>query len=222
MTQPQSDPATDVGAALARLAEQAVAFQRQIEHLERSTENRAAALEQHVEARVAGLDELTSSRFVTYRTLIDSQAEKVALALDATERANVVLGTTTEKAITKAEIANDKRFDAVNEFRSQLADQARTFMPRTEAVQLADAATARIREIGDRLPALVTRTEVTALFDRHSEQIRDMADRMNRSEGRGQGAKDNSGKLYLALGLAVAVISVVVAVANILSRNGAG
>lgn len=38
-----------------------------------------------------------------------------------------------EKAVTKAENASEKRFDAVNEFRAQLADQAATFMPRSEA-----------------------------------------------------------------------------------------
>ena len=38
-----------------------------------------------------------------------------------------------EKAVTKAETASEKRFDAVNEFRAQLADQAQTFIPRAEA-----------------------------------------------------------------------------------------
>lgn len=38
-----------------------------------------------------------------------------------------------EKAVTKAELAADKRFEAVNEFRAQLADQAATLMARTEA-----------------------------------------------------------------------------------------
>lgn len=37
-----------------------------------------------------------------------------------------------ELAINKAETATEKRFDAVNEFRQTLADQQRTFMPRTE------------------------------------------------------------------------------------------
>jgi len=37
-----------------------------------------------------------------------------------------------DKAITKAETAMDKRFDSVNEFRAQLSDQQRTFIPRME------------------------------------------------------------------------------------------
>lgn len=74
--------------------------------------------------RVDGLDRLTDAKFVTFQTLVDSQADKVGLALDAAK-----------EAITKAETATEKRFDSVNEFRQTLSDQTRTFMPRTEAEQ---------------------------------------------------------------------------------------
>ena len=43
-----------------------------------------------------------------------------------------------DKAITKAETANEKRFDGVNEFRLQLKDQASTFITRTEHDALLD------------------------------------------------------------------------------------
>ena len=39
-----------------------------------------------------------------------------------------------DKAVTKAEIATEKRFEGVNEFRSTLADQAARLMPREEAM----------------------------------------------------------------------------------------
>jgi len=46
--------------------------------------------------------------------------------------------TSAKEAVAKAENATEKRFDAVNEFRAQLADQARDFMPRKEAeIQIA-------------------------------------------------------------------------------------
>lgn len=51
-----------------------------------------------------------------------AQDEKTALALSAAE-----------KAISKAEAATEKRFDAVNEFRGTLSDQAATLLPRAEA-----------------------------------------------------------------------------------------
>jgi predicted transcriptional regulator len=37
-----------------------------------------------------------------------------------------------EKAIQKAETATEKRFESVNEFRSVLSDQTRSFLPREE------------------------------------------------------------------------------------------
>lgn len=85
--------------------------------------------------RVDGLDRLTDAKFVTLRTLMDSQAEKVALALAASE-----------KAVSKAETANEKRFEGVNEFRAQLSDQANTFIPRAEARALLDAISSRLDE----------------------------------------------------------------------------
>lgn len=38
-----------------------------------------------------------------------------------------------KEAVTKAEIASEKRFEGVNEFRNALGDQQRTLMPRAES-----------------------------------------------------------------------------------------
>ena len=38
-----------------------------------------------------------------------------------------------DRAVSKAEISTEKRFEGVNEFRAQLGDQQRTLMPRSEA-----------------------------------------------------------------------------------------
>lgn len=176
MTQPQQDPAVDVGAALARLAENVVGIHRRIDNLEK-----------HLTMMIRSERDLTDAKFVTYQTLISSQADKVALALTASE-----------KAIGKAEIATEKRFDAVNEFRAQLADQARTFMPRNEALQLADQATSRIREVADRT----------------GDQIRELREWRNRTEGAGQGTKDNRVAIFTSITAAVGVLSVIIIVAN--------
>lgn len=80
-----------------------------------------------IDQRIAGLDRVTDAKFVTLETLMNSQAEKVALALNAAD-----------KAVTKAEIAAEKRFEGVNEFRATLSDQAMLLMPRTEVVALVD------------------------------------------------------------------------------------
>jgi hypothetical protein len=65
-----------------------------------------------------------------------------------------------KEAVTKAEIAADKRFDAVNEFRGQLADQTNTFM---------------------------TRTEYTVQHKSLADQVAALTDRINRTEGKSAG-----------------------------------
>jgi tetrahydromethanopterin S-methyltransferase subunit G len=55
-----------------------------------------------------------------------------------------------QEAISKAEIANEKRFASVNEFRAQLGDQARTFMPRAEVEVILKSLDARIDKIEGR------------------------------------------------------------------------
>lgn len=72
-------------------------------------------LREHLVALMAEQDKRNRQRF-------DAQESAVAAALTAADR-----------AVAKAEVAAEKRFDSVNEFRAQLADQAATFMPRAES-----------------------------------------------------------------------------------------
>ena len=65
----------------------------------------------------------------TYAEQVEQVRREVKAALAASD-----------KAITKQELAAEKRFESVNEFRAQLADQSNTFMPR----EVADATFAAI------------------------------------------------------------------------------
>ncbi len=89
-----------------------------------------------------------------------------------------------EKAINKAEIATERRFESVNEFRASLSDQAANFITRSES----EAATAR-----------------------NSERIQELMDRINRSEGRGAGV--GVGWAYLAAGIGVIALVITVILA---------
>jgi hypothetical protein len=80
------------------------------------TENLTARMAR-VEEQIDAFAVLMDARFVTHRTLLDSNAAQVSIALEAAD-----------KAILKAEAATEKRFDGVNEFRAQLAEQARSFV----------------------------------------------------------------------------------------------
>jgi hypothetical protein len=80
----------------------------------------------------------------------------------------------TEKAITKAEIATERRFEGVNEFRKTLSDQTNTF---------------------------VARAEIEANQERIRERIQDLTDRINKGEGRDSGFHAGWGYLIAFIGV---------------------
>src|SRR6186713_1573425 len=77
----------------------------------------------------------------------DAQDKAVLSALSAQGKAVDAALAAADRAVAKAEAAAEKRFESQNEFRGTLTDQARTFMPRTEAEQSTGA-------INDKLNAL--------------------------------------------------------------------
>ena len=82
-------------------------------------------LKKHFEQRLSDKDLRDEQRF-------EAQSKAVEAALEAQKTAVAIALTGAEKAVTKAETAAEKRFDSVNEFRSQLKDQAGTFVTRSE------------------------------------------------------------------------------------------
>lgn len=87
------------------------------------------------------------------RSLLDERYATQVKALDAAfaaaERAVQAALLAAEKAVAKAETAAEKRFESVNEFRGQLADQQATFLPRSEA-------DVRIQAIAEKVDSLNT------------------------------------------------------------------
>lgn len=92
-----------------------------------------------------------------------------------------------EKAIQIANEASEKRFDAVNEFRGQLGDQVRTFLPRAE---------------------------YDARHETLENRVSELTNRINRSEGQDRGSEITMGKIYAAIGAAVGLISLIILLAN--------
>jgi hypothetical protein len=93
---------------------------------ERQSEWTVDTLKEHVE-RMLALAKSDTEKLVA---LAKDHQESIALARIAALNQRFV---DAERAIAKAEAASEKRFEGVNEFRQQLGDQARTFMPRIEA-----------------------------------------------------------------------------------------
>lgn len=85
-----------------------------------------ATLLKHVMHIIEANDRRYEQRFVDSQTAVAAALAAVKLGGDAQL-------TATKEAVSKAEIASDKRFEGVNEFRAALADQQRTLMPRQEA-----------------------------------------------------------------------------------------
>lgn len=154
----------------ALLAERDLRYQRQFEALQ---------------AAVNALSVLTDAKFVTFRTLIDSQAEKVALALASAD-----------KAVSKAEMATERRFDSVNEFRQTLSDQAAQFVTRREFEALRMAGTERMDELKE-------------WVDRTSGE---------RSGGRAK-VGDQRAALAAYIGVATLIISIIIVAANIVTSH---
>ena len=96
------------------------------------------------ESRISSGNDITLREYVDVR--FEAQQKAVESALAAADR-----------AVQKAEVAADKRFDSVNEFRNTLSDQTRTLIPRTEAEQ-------QFRDVGEKLANLTTR--LNAIEDR--------------------------------------------------------
>lgn len=96
-----------------------------------------------IEIKIAVIEERMSG----VKSLLDAQ-------LAAQQEATKIAMANADKATTKAETAAEKRFESMNEFREQLADQAQTFMPRRESE-------ARHEQSGEKIAAVQSRVDRT-------------------------------------------------------------
>jgi len=89
---------------------------------------------------------------------------------------------TVERATVKQDAAIERRFESVNEFRSTLEDQTKTFMPRAE---------------------------IEARIQQNYERYNDLANRITRAEGRSAGSSAAYGYLTAAVTAVIAIVTVV-------------
>lgn len=91
---------------------------------------------------------------VYLESLIASADQRYSQRFDAQEKAVTSALAAAKEAVIKAEIASDKRFEGVNEFRAALSDQQRTLMPRAEVEAINTAHEKEVFELKKRLDAL--------------------------------------------------------------------
>jgi len=139
-------------------------------------EKQDALSKEHIETRFVEHERLTAQRF-------SAQEKAVTAAFSAQEKAISAALAAASTAVSKAETAAEKRFEGVNEFRAQLSDQQRTFIPRQEA-------DAEFRAMRERIEGLTTR--------------------LDRSEGRSSGVHASTGMMITIILVAVAVMGLLI------------
>jgi hypothetical protein len=170
----------------------------------------------HMLAEIEGMRRLLDERYTTQTKAVDAAfaAQQLAMqtALEAAEKAVGRALDSAALAVNKAEVAADKRFDAVNAFRSQLNDQAATFMPRSESEGEHKRHNERIHDIQVTLPRLVTREEATVTADRCSALTSAVNDRLTRMEGKDDGISSTMGYIIAGIGLIATILAIVASV----------
>lgn len=109
-----------------RFESQTKAVDTALESQQNAMKTAFAAAEKAVDRRQDTLDR-------EFHEHLDQVRHENALAFVNNDKAIKSALDAQKEAVTKAEIANEKRFDSVNEFRGQLSDQAANFFPRREA-----------------------------------------------------------------------------------------
>jgi hypothetical protein len=103
---------------------------------------------EYVTTVLAQLDRRHEALYETLRDSIDARLRDADLRyqqrFDAQTSALDAALAAQKEAVQTANAAAEKRFESINEFRQQLADQAATFMPRAEAEQRSRALTEKI------------------------------------------------------------------------------
>ncbi len=121
-----------------------------------------------------------------------SQKEYFERILEERDKALSAALASTKEAIIKADTANDKRFEGVNEFRNQLKDQQLTFLTRNEY---------------DRAHTDLVHT-VESNSKTLSEQIAILTSRIDRKDGEKVGGTDVRGWIFAGISAIIAIISI--------------
>ncbi len=105
-----------------------------------------------------------------YQQRFDAQQKAVGDALIAAEKAVNTALASADRAVVKAETAAEKRFEAVNEFRATLSDQALNLLPRSEADARFNAITEKLNTASNMVSREEHTTMVNSMIALSSEQ----------------------------------------------------
>jgi hypothetical protein len=109
-------------------------------------------LRQEINQRFADLDRGVKLAFEAQKLWVDQSFEAA------------------DRAILKAEVAAEKRFDSINEFRAVLGDQQKNFMPRSEVFVIEKAGAEKLESL--RIQAEITHQSIFEKIETLSVMIK--------------------------------------------------
>lgn len=169
--------------------------QEQIDALDHR--NSMARIEIHLarlEERIGALADLANQRYVNLETMVRYQAEKVALALDASQLAIDKQDMADEKARDRLAEDLKHRFDAANEFRGQQRDIVANTISRVEFDQYRQTMSDQIAQ----------------LRIQYNKEIGELKGRLDKSEGKSLGSAGTWAAVVGSVTLIVIIINVVI------------
>lgn len=161
-----------------------------------------ADLKESIRERLAAMGDLRAADDLRYQQRFDAQTRALDAALESAKEAVQTAMAAAERATSKAEAAADKRFDAVNEFRQTLSDQAREFVRADFMLQAFEGRDQQLTALAGRVRDLELSRSTTA----------------GQSAGEQGKVTDQRAQLAAYLGVATILITIVVIAANFLAR----
>ena len=146
--------------------------------------------------------EILSERITALRQLVDERDHRYEDRFTATDDKTSLALTSSKEAVAKAEAATEKRFDAVNEFRKTLADQATGFMPRQEYIANHQSMQEKIETQKESMTK-----EISALRDNVSKEIQSLRESRSETEGKSSGFNASWGIAISIAFLTVAILA---------------
>jgi len=150
---------------------------------------------------------LTVAESVSLRDYMDSQFAHITELVKTSHSYTDIKFAAIEKAVILANAANEKRLDSVNEFRSQLDDQAKTFITRSELNAMLSGITSDIKILRDSSHTFIGRQEHDNMLTRIDANIAELQKSKAFLEGKASQSSVNIAMLMSAMGLLTAILS---------------
>jgi hypothetical protein len=156
------------------------------------------------------LDERHVTQVKAMDKAFDAQQVAMATAFTAADKAIQVALSASKEASLKAESAAERRFEAVNEFRGQLSDQARTFLPRQEWEASRTALAERMNMLTERFSALELR--LSSRLDRGEGSHEGSAGQREEHRASRSEASQVVVMVIMSISVIVAIVATVIAI----------